>query len=252
MIKERISSVNFTPIVAEVVKWRSNSDIASIGGAVFESELAAALTDETYVVYTQKEVSTLVDEGVSFEFPKPWVTIQAEAHWIGSPFYAADLFEFKREADTLVMTDLVSLKTSVTDSKANVFVVNDNEGIVYPNHIDGKETYLGKVLTAIIRPAQGVFTVFYFDGNLSDIVYGLSSSLDAKDNLVFRSDGQRAALVRVTNRHSTKKGKAKTTSFDRGVTVKPSHLSSFAECVAHGSFDALEIKRIIVSDLLSR
>lgn len=253
MIKDRIAKVDFTPIVAEVVKWRMNSDIASIGGAAFEAALAEALSNESYVVYTQKEVATLVEKNAPFKFPVPWETIQEQSHLIGSPFYAVDLFEFERVGGTLVMTDLLSLKTSVTDSNALVYVVNDNEGVVCPNYLDGKDTYLGKVLTAIIRPSLGVFSVFYFDGNFSEVIAGLSPNKDSKDNLVFRKEGgKRTALVRVCNRQSTKKGNAKTTSFDRGVTVKPSQLDSFAECVVSGQFDSVHIKDIIVSNLLSR
>ena len=250
MIKDRIANVDFTPIVAEVVKWRTNSDIASIGGAVFESKLAEALCDDDYVVFTQKEVSSLVDEGVSFDFPVSWDTIKNESHVLGSPFYAVDLFEFER--DGLVMTDAVSLKTSVTDSNSNVFVVNDNEGVVVPNYINGDDTYLGKVLTAIIRPTEGTFSVFYFDGYFSEVVDSLEMNTDKKDNLVFRSTEKATNLVKATNRHSDKKANAKTTSFDRGVTVKPAYLASFAQLVTSGQFDSVEIKTMIVSDLLSR
>jgi hypothetical protein len=249
-IKSKVKDIDFTPIVKKITAWRSNSDIASIGGAVFEAELAKALSDDEVVTYTQKELSTLIDEGYVFDLPVDWDTIKSEAHTIGSPWYACDLFMFTREG---VFMDAVSLKTSVTDSNSNVFIVNDNEGTTFRDIEAGHDTYLGKVLIAIVRPTQGTFTVFYFDGYMSEIYDGLTPVINGKGNLVYRGKsktGRDVGLVTVTNRNKEVTGK--TTSFDRGVTVKPGYLIEFADLVTAGTFDATVIKNLIVVDLINR
>lgn len=250
MFKDKVANVDFTPIVKKIVTWRSNSDIASIGGAVFEAELAKAMCDETHRVYTQKEVDNLISNGYTFDLPEPWDTIKAESHQIESKWYAVDLFMFTRDD---VFVDAVSLKTSVTDSKTNVFIVNDNEGVVFPNLQAGVDTYLGKVLIAIVRPTQGTFTVFYFDGWVSEIVDGLSPEINKTQNLVYKGvseSGRPVGLVNVTNRNKSTNNS--TTSFDRGVTVKPGYLPEFATLVTAGVFDSTHINNLIVDDLLSR
>ncbi len=250
LIKDKVKDIDFTPIVKKITKWRSGSDIASIGGAVFEQELALALCDHEVVTYTQKELSSLIDRGYKFDLPVPWDTIKAESHKIESPWYAVDLFMFTRDD---VFLDAVSLKTSVTDSNSNVFIVNDNEGTTFRDIEAGHDTYLGKVLIAIVRPTQGTFTVFYFDGYMSEIYDGLTPVINNKGNLIYRGlskTGRDVGLVTVTNRNKEVTGK--TTSFDRGVTVKPGYLIEFADLVTAGTFDATEIDNLLIADLINR
>ena len=251
MFKTKVGEVDFAPIVKKIVAWRLTSDIASIGGAVFEAELAKALSDDEVVTYTQREVDTLIREGYIFDLPVEWDTIKSESHNIESPWYACDLFMFTRDH---VFVDAVSLKTSVTDSKSDVYIVNDNEGVVFPNIEAGVDTYLGKVLIAIIRPKSGTFTVFYFDGYMSEIYDGLTPTINSNQNMVFKGkspvSNQEVGLVTVTNRNKEVKGK--TTSFDRGVTVKPAYLHTFCDLVTAGSFNAVAIRDMIVVDLINR
>ena len=259
VIVSQVETIDWVTAITAVLKKRLTSDIASIGGAEFESYLSYNLSNKKYKVLTQKMIETLqrTDRAQLYFGDYTFPELMEESHHIGSDFYAVDLFAFTKEGDQYYYEDHISLKTSVSATDSSMFLVNDAEGVIVPSVLNGDDLYLGKVLMISVRfPPEGVGTydAYYFDGYLSSVITGLtlktaSSNADMIWSGSYGTNGREVTAVKAVNR--TKVSSNKQTSFARGLTVKTAHLSSFCDHIASGEFDVSIIEGIISDELMS-
>ena len=259
VIVSQIETINWVSAITAVMKKRLTSDIASIGGAEFESFLSYNLSNKDTKVFTQRMIETMIRTGrAQFNFGDyNFSEVMEESHDLGSDFYAVDLFAFSKEGGQFYYEDHISLKTSVSATDGLMFLVNDAAGVVVPSVLNGEDVYLGKVLMISVRfPPQGVGTydAFYFDGNMSQVTEGLtlkdnSSNTDLLWTGSYGNKGREVTAVKAINR--TKVTNNKETSFTRGVQVKTSHLPTFCDHIATGEFDVSVIEGLICDELLS-
>jgi prepilin-type processing-associated H-X9-DG protein len=193
---------------------------------MFERDLAAALRKNHYHVYTQRQIETLLDNDVQFDFGgRDYKQFKKDQKNIYSDVYASDLFLFWMENNVLVLIDSLSLKTSINDNDGSkVFIANDAEGVVYDNLIkDNSDLKLGQVMIVSMNTHTGDFNVAYFDGSVTDLVGLFHNTKTSKEKISFNLNesifgGRSREVLTVINRNAVT-GK-KQTSFNRGVQVR--------------------------------
>ncbi len=135
VIVSQVETIDWVSAITAVLKKRLTSDIASIGGAEFESYLSYNLSNKKYKVLTQKMIETLqrTDRAQLYFGDYTFPELMEESHHIGSDFYAVDLFAFTKDGDQYYYEDHISLKTSVSATDSSMFLVNDAEGVIVPS-----------------------------------------------------------------------------------------------------------------------
>ena len=224
-IVDLITSEIVTDCLSDIIKTKFQVDSNNFGGVKFEADLAQSLRNSGHYVYTQREVETLIDNGVTFEFGVTFSDFKRNQKDINSTVYASDLFLFEKINDVLNFVDSVSMKTSINDNDGSkIFIANDAEGVVYDRLIsDEAEFSLGQVLMVSLNTQTGKFSVDYFDGEVIDLVGLFKDSKVTNEKVSFNLSesvfgGKSREVLTVINRNAVT-GK-KSTSFSRGVQVR--------------------------------
>ena len=255
-----ITSDIITGCLSDIVRTKFEVDSNNFGGVMLERDLAKALRDNGHYVYTQRQIETLMDNGVTFDFGGySYTEFKKNQKNINSDVYASDLFLFVKVDDTLVLEDSLSLKTSINDNDGSkVFLANDAEGVVYDRVTsDNTEFSVGQVMIVSLNTENLQFSVDYFDGQICDIVGLFKSNKVTTSKATYNLSesvmgGRSREVVTIINRNAVT-GK-KQTSFNRGVQIRRDFIPTLSEVgvfttVCNGSvdvnFDGL------VSDLLS-
>lgn len=211
--------------LTDIVRAKMEVDSNNFGGVMFERDLAAALRKSGHIVYTQRQIETLMDSGESFDFGVAYDQFKRNQKDINSDVYASDLFLFDRVNDIFVLVDSLSLKTSINDNDgSSVFIANDAEGVIYDRFVDDITDFnVGKVLIVSLNTDSLQFSVDYFDGQVADVA-GLFRQNDVtEERVVFNLKdsvigGKSRQVIKIVNRNAVT-GK-KQTSFNRGFTVR--------------------------------
>ena len=115
VIVSQIETINWVSAITAVMKKRLTSDIASIGGAEFESFLSYNLSNKDTKVFTQRMIETMIRTGrAQFNFGDyNFSEVMEESHDLGSEFYAVDLFAFSKEGGQFYYEDHISVLGSL-------------------------------------------------------------------------------------------------------------------------------------------
>ena len=253
-----ITSDIVTECLGDIIKTKFQVDSNNFGGVKFEADLAQALRKSGHYVYTQREVETLIDNGVKFEFGVTFSEFKKNQKDINSDVYASDLFLFELVDGVLVFVDSVSMKTSINDNDGSkMFIANDAEGVVYDRLLsDEAEFSLGQVLMVSLNTETGKFSVDYFDGEVIDLVSLFKDSKVTNEKVSFNLKesvfgGKSREVLTIINRNAVTGKKA--TSFSRGVQVRRDFISNLVDAgvmksVANG-YVSVEMTSL-VEDLL--
>ena len=173
--------------LTDIVRAKMEVDSNNFGGVMFERDLAAALRKSGHIVYTQRQIETLMESGQSFDFGVTYSEFKRNQKDIDSEVYASDLFLFDRVDDTFVLVDSLSLKTSINDNDgSSMFIANDAEGVIYDRFKDDDINYsVGKVMMVSLNTDNLQFSVDYFDGQIVDVV-GLFRQNDVTEERVVK------------------------------------------------------------------
>ena len=220
-----ISSDIVTECLNEIIRVKFEVDSNNFGGVMFEKNLAEALRKNGSYVYTQAQVETLIDGGVSFDFGCEFSEFKKSQKDITSDVYASDLFLFEKVENTLVLIDSLSLKTSINDNDGSqLFIANDADGVVYENIVNGNTSFtVGSVMMVSLNTENLKYSVDYFNGEVEDVVGLFTESSVSEEKITYNlKDSQFGSrsrqVVKVINRNAVTGKKA--TSFNRGFTVR--------------------------------
>lgn len=240
-----------TECLKDIVVAKQEVDSNNFGGVMLERDLAKALRNHGHHVYTQRQIETLMNNGVTFDFGnRSYKDFKRDQKNITSDVYASDLFLFSKNGVNLVLEDSVSLKTSINDNDGSkVFLANDAEGVAYDSVVsDETEFSVGQVMIVSLNTKNLQFSVDYFDGQICDIVGLFKSNKVTTDKVSYNlkdsvMGGKSREVITIVNRNSgnTKK---KQTSFNRGIQLRRDFIPTLSEvgvfsnvCVGQVSVD---------------
>jgi len=230
-----ITAEMITDCLQSIITVKREVDSNNFGGVMLERDLAKSLRDCGHYVYTQRQIETLLDSGVAFNFNGvEYTQFKRSQKDINSPVYASDLFLFSKQDEVFHLVDSISLKTSINDNDGSkVFIANDAEGVTYDRIVAGNlDTEVGQVMIVSLNTETLNFSVDYFDGELNDLVSVFHKKEISNEsvtynlkNSIFKGRSQVALTFVNRNAVTTKKQ----TSFNRGVQVRRDFIPRLVE-----------------------
>ena len=230
-----ITADMITDCLQSIITVKREVDSNNFGGVMLERDLAKSLRECGHYVYTQRQIETLLDSNVVFDFNGvEYTQFKRDQKDINSSVYASDLFLFDKQGEVFHLVDSISLKTSINDNDGSkVFIANDAEGVTYDRIVAGElDTKVGQVMIVSLNTDTLNFSVDYFDGELNDLVSVFYKNKVTDENVTYNLKdsifkGRSQVALTVINRNAVT-GK-KQTSFNRGVQVRPDFIPHLVE-----------------------
>jgi len=230
-----ITADMITDCLQSIITVKREVDSNNFGGVMLERDLAKSLRECGHYVYTQRQIETLLDSNVAFDFNGvEYTQFKRDQKDINSSVYASDLFLFDKQGEVFHLVDSISLKTSINDNDGSkVFIANDAEGVTYDRIVAGElDTKVGQVMIVSLNTDTLNFSVDYFDGELNDLVSVFYKNKVTDENVTYNLKdsifkGRSQVALTVINRNAVT-GK-KQTSFNRGVQVRRDFIPHLVE-----------------------